>query len=171
MPSYSLPSDEYAFWDEHSQEDCLCSLFSDDDWHKIIYDIYGDLEWSKFLKEYSDYYKCYVLRRASDNNILAFIYIINEDLKWSTVTIHGGAVEACPVITRYRSYILMILALLDAGIKVRTNCSNTNLRAIRFNRSVGFVKYEESNNVISFWINKNRVLSSSIYKRLFGTSR
>lgn len=140
MSHPNFPFDNFVYWDKYSLDDNIFSGFSLIDLHKIVHDIDDENSWAKFLDEYQEYYKCYVLHRKSDSKALAFIYIINEDLKWNTITIHGGALAGCSVLERYRGYILMLESLLDAGVKVRTTFSNENLNASRFNKSIGFVK-------------------------------
>lgn len=161
-----FPFDNFVYWDKYSLDDNIFSGFSLIDLHKIVHDIDDENSWEKFLDEYQEYYKCYVLHRKPDSKALAFIYIINEDLKWNTITIHGGALKGCSVLERYRGYILMLESLLDAGVKVRTTFSNENLNASRFNKSIGFVKYCEFSGVTYAWINRRRLVSTAIYKRL-----
>ena len=166
MSHPNFPFDNFVYWDKYSLDDNIFSGFSLIDLHKIVHDIDDENSWAKFLDEYQEYYKCYVLHRKSDSKALAFIYIISEDLKWNTITIHGGALAGCSVLERYRGYILMLESLLDAGVKVRTTFSNENLNASRFNKSIGFVKYCEFSGVTYAWINRRRLVSTAIYKRL-----
>ena len=168
MPVKFLPFDDFVFWDNFSPKDKVFSWFSLEDWHKIVHDLDGDQPWASFLERYPRYYRCYVLRRKQDNESLGFVFIINEDLKWKTVSIHGGAAFGSSVFERYRGFILMISSLLGAGIKVRTAYSSDNVNAMKFNKSIGFVKYREIDNVIFAWINRNRLISMPIYKRLYG---
>ena len=68
----------------------------------------------------------------------------------------------------YRGMMLMIEAILSQGVKVRTACLVTNERAYRFLRSIGFVKYRTTAEVIKMWINEKRLRNSKMYKRFRG---
>lgn len=78
---------------------------------------------------------------------------------------HGGGWEK-PLLY-YRGYILMLQHLLEQGIKVRTYCSLSNIAAIRFDRSVGFVPYKYTDNEVFMWINTKRLKSSKLYKYFY----
>lgn len=167
MPLPILPFDNFVYWGKYSLDDNIFSGFSSVDLHKIVHDIGDENSWAKFLDEYQEYYKCYVLHRKSDSKAVAFIYIVNEELGWNTVTIHGGALAECSVLERYRGYILMLESLLDAGVKVRITFASENSNALRFNKSIGFVKYCEFSGIIYAWINRRRLISTPIYKRFY----
>ena len=60
---------------------------------------------------------------------------------------------------------MIIEALLNCNLKVRTKCALANITAIRFNRSVGFVPYRYTDTSVYLWINEKRLKGSVMYKR------
>lgn len=153
-------------WDLYDGES-LCSRFHVQEWNKMVSDIYSDAEWKKFLTEYNDVVKCYILRTNHDDKEIAFVYLYNESGSFDIVSIHGGGWNKSIglSILYYRGLILMIETLLKQNVKVRTTCMSSNTRAYNFLRSVGFVKYSSVDDVICMWINEKRLMQSSIYKR------
>ena len=135
--------------------------------NKMISDIYSDAEWKKFLTEYNDVVKCYILRTNYDDKEIAFVYLYNESGSFDIVSIHGGGWDKSIALSLlyYRGLILMIETLLVKNVKVRTTCTMNNTRAYKFLRSVGFVKYRFVDDVIYMWINEKRLMQSSVYKR------
>ena len=158
----------YVRWDDYAPSDRFLYTFKKEDWEKVSGEINSSDDWDRFVSENKEYFKCFVLRKGDCPNILAMLYLVNENLDWTVVSVHGGAVSGCSAVDMYRGYILMLEALLDANIKVRTACHVDNTKAIRLNRSLGFVKYQLIGEKIGFWINKKRLTSSSIYKYLQG---
>ena len=151
-------------WVPYSREEVVCGRYSLDDWHKAVHDINSDDQWANFLEK-SDFVKCFVLKLCSNDKSIAFVYTIQEDLKGDKLSIHGGGWES--PLMYYRGYILMLQHLLGQGIKVRTYCSLSNIAAIRFDRSVGFVPYKYTDNEVFMWINTKRLKSSKLYKYFY----
>ena len=60
----------------------------------------------------------------------------------------------------------MLKTLLAKGLKIRTSCIPTNTRAYRFLRSVGFVKYLQTENYIYMRLNEKKFRNNSIYKKI-----
>ena len=164
---FLLQNDELLKFRPYQSDDMVFSHFTRQETENIAAGIENDKEWADFLKKYVSYFMCIVPIRKSDNAPIGMAYLINEDLNWKKVSIHGGAWGGSPMLT-YRAYIILIKSLLDQGIKVTTTCSISNSKAVRFNRSIGFVKYRSSDDTVWMWINTRRLESTSIYKRLFG---
>ena len=160
-------SDTIVKWEVYNNE-TVCKNFPYDDWLLIASDIKNDDEWRDFVNEYGDFVKCYILRNCSNDKEVGFVYLYNESGNFDVVSIHGGGwgENLNSVLLYYRGMILIIDSLLNNGVKVRTNISVTNLRALRFMRSLGFVTYKTTDNVSYMWINKKRLQSSKIYKYL-----
>jgi hypothetical protein len=150
-------------WEPYAKGDVLCARFPLDEWHQLAGDVHSDKDWEDLVLNYSEFIKCWVLRRNSDNQSIAMIYILNEDDCWQKVSIHGGGWNN-PLLY-YRGYVLMLDYLLNKGIKVSTNCHLSNHSAIRFSRSVGFVPYRYTETEIFMWISAKRLKSSKFYKR------
>ena len=160
--------DDSVEWVPYMQtERIICNRFPLSEWHKIVADFNSDEEWHSFLAECKDYAQCYVLYRCRDNMPIAFSYYIQEDEKGQVVSIHGGAWGEKNTLLYYRGFIILIQALFDAKIKVRTACLKNNKIAERFIRSVGFVQYKETSTQYHFWINRKRLINSLIYKRIY----
>lgn len=157
--------DDFVKWELYTRADSLCVRFPLEVWNQIVEDIHSDSDWADFVENYSNFVKCFVLKKIATNTSIAFIYIFNEDGLWKTVSIHGGGWES--PIMHYRGYILMLKYLLEEGFKVRTYCQSSNLAAVRFDRSVGFVPYRYSGGKVYMWINLKRLASCEIYKRLY----
>ena len=96
----------------------------------------------------------------------AFIYAYIEDEKSLKVSLHGGGWISGNTLLNYNAYILLIDAMLEKGIKVRTACQLDNDIAMRFNRSIGFIKYYSSKNYHYLWISSERLHKSKIFKRI-----
>ena len=148
-------------WVPYSREEVVCGRYSLDDWHKAVHDIDSDDQWADFLEK-SDFVKCYILKLCKNDKSIAFVYTMQEDLKGTTFSIHGGGWENC--LMYYQGFMLMIKHLLDRGLRVRTYCQLSNPRAIRFVRSVGFVPYRYTEDEVFLWISERRLTSSNIYK-------
>lgn len=157
-------------WVDYKQE-AICSNFSNNDWQLIASDIHTDEEWRKFVVEYCELIECYILETKNDDKPIAFIYLYKDSISNNVISIHGGGwgKSIHLSILYYRGLIVMIRFLLNKGIKVRTSCQLGNDRALRFLKSIGFVKYESSDTYHYMWINEKRLTNSAIYKRLYGT--
>jgi hypothetical protein len=102
-------------------------------------------------------------------NPVGFVYVLKERKALNTVSIHGGGWNNTMTSTlfHYRGMMLMIEAVLSQGVKVRTACLVTNERAYRFLRSIGFVKYRTTADVIKMWINEKRLHNSKTYQHFY----
>lgn len=160
--------DDLIRWDSYNNE-YVCNRFSIDEWHKMVCDIDTETEWQYFVSEYSDFVKCYILRKIGCNEAIAFVYLYKESITNKVVSIHGGGWGKSVHLSLlfYRGLIVMVDYLLLQGIKVRTSCLVENERAYRFLKSMGFVKYYASDTKIYMWINEKRLKSSSVYKLLY----
>lgn len=154
-------SDGTIKWVPYCRGEIVCKRYSLDDWHKIVHDIDSDEEWADFLEE-SFFVKCYVLKHCSNNESIAFAYVMQENYEGTIVSIHGGGWGSSSL--HFRGYILMLKHLLEKGLKVRTYCHLTNTTAIRFDRSVGFVPYRYTKDEVFMWIDEKRLKNSKIYK-------
>jgi hypothetical protein len=152
-------------WEPCAENDVICARFSFDEWHRIVADIHSDEEWFEFLKENPDFVRCFVLKRCDDCHSIAFIYLLKEYDDERIISIHGGGWES--PLMHYRGYILMIRHLLCQGYKVRTYCKLSNLAAIRFDRSVGFVPYRYTEEEVFMWITLRRLEKCKFYKRFY----
>ena len=157
--------DSFVVWEPYHKDDHLCDRFSVEQWKQIAGDIKSDTEWGEFVGRYVNSIQCWVLKNRATNHPIAFVYLFNEEGCWEKVSIHGGGWEK-PLLY-YRGYILMLQHLLGQGIKVRTYCSLSNIAAIRFDRSVGFIPYKYTDNEVFMWINTKRLKSSKLYKYFY----
>ena len=157
--------DSFVIWEPYHKDIHLCDRFSVEQWNQIAGDIKSDVEWAEFVGRYVNSVQCWVLKNRATNHPIAFVYLFNEEGYWEKVSIHGGGWEK-PLLY-FRGYILMLQHLLRQGIKVRTNCSLSNIAAIRFDRSVGFVPYKYTDNEVFMWINTKRLKSSKLYKYFY----
>ena len=157
-------SDGLIKWEPFSREEKICERFPLDVWHQIVHDVDSDEEWGNFLEK-SQFVKCYILRKCSNNESIAFIYTMQENFKGTIVSIHGG-VWGSPLL-HFRGYILMLKNLLEQDLKVRTYCNKSNSAAIRFDKSVGFVPYRYTENEVFMWITEKRLKGTKLYKRYY----
>lgn len=157
-------SDSIVSWHPYVSSDVVRDNFQFEEWNKIVGDINSDKEWAIFLKK-TAYVKCFMLRNCLDNVSIAFLYVMQEDDKGEVISVHGGGWES--PLKYYRGYILMLKHLLCLGFKVRTYCRLSNLAAIRFDRSVGFVPYRYTEDEVFMWISRKRLEDSKLYKRFY----
>lgn len=157
-------SDGIIKWVPYSRNEIICGRYSLDDWHKAVHDIDSEEDWANLL-ENSYLVKCYVLKLCSNDKSIAFLYTIQEDYAGKIFSVHGGGWEN--PLMYYRGYILMLKFLLDKGLKIRTYSWLSNLAAIRFSRSVGFLPYRYSSEEVFMWINEKRLKSTKLYKRFY----
>ena len=157
-------SDGLITWEPFSREEKICERFPLDVWHQIVHDVDSDEEWGNFLEK-SQFVKCYILRKCSNNESIAFIYTMQENFKGTIVSIHGG-VWGSPLL-HFRGYILMLKNLIEQDLKVRTYCNKSNSAAIRFDKSVGFVPYRYTENEVFMWITEKRLKGTKLYKRYY----
>ena len=157
--------DDLIKWEPYTEKDVVCARFPLGLWHNIAGDINSDKEWCDFVLNYRNCVRCWILKKKSNNEAIAMIYLFNEEGCWEKVTIHGGAWG--PPLMHYRGYILMIKHLLSQGVKVRTYCQLSNTAAIRFDRSVGFVPYRYTEDEVFMWISEKKMRNSKLYKRFY----
>ncbi len=157
--------DSVIKWEEYNNEE-LFKNFSFDDWNLIVAGVETSEEWSDFLNTYRNWVKCYVLRTCLDGKVLGFVYLYNEKGNFETVSVHGGGwgKSLSHTMYYYRGLILIIEYLILQGKKVRTSCVLGNNNALRFLKSIGFVKYLTTVNAHYLWINEKRLHNSKIYK-------
>lgn len=158
--------DDVIRWDSYNNE-FVCNRFSIDEWHKMVCDIDTEIEWQTFLSDYSDFVKCYMLKKNNTNEAIGFVYLYRELPSSKVVSVHGGIWDSkTSSFLAYRAIFLLIEHLLSKGIKVRTSCLIENKRAYHFLKGVGFVKYYSSQTHTYMWINQKRLNRNPIYKRL-----
>ena len=139
-------------------------LFSNSDWRLIFPDVEDDAQLEAFLQLGCG--QCLVAYNSATNAPFGFIYVYMEDEIEHIVSLHGGGWMPSNTIFNYRAYMLLIEALLQQGLKVRTACEPDNMKAIRFNRSIGFVNHYTSKNYRYFWISEKRLYASAVYRWL-----
>ena len=161
--SILLPQDSFVEWRMRTNEP-LMDLFSESDWRLIFPDVEDDAQLEAFLQ--MDCGRCLVAYNTATLSPFGFLYVYMEDEKEQKVSIHGGGWVSNNVFLNYRAYVLQIEALLQQGFKVRTACKPDNVKAIRFNRSVGFVNHYTSKNYRYFWISEKRLHDSVVYRWL-----
>ncbi len=157
--------DSFVIWEPYHKDIHLCDRFSVEQWNQIAGDIKSDVEWGEFVGRYVNSVQCWILKNRATNHPIAFVYLFNEEGYWEKVSIHGGGWEK-PLLY-YRGYILMLQHLLEQGIKVRTYCSLSNIAAIRFDRSVGFMPYRYTKNEVYMWISEKTLKKTNLYKRFY----
>lgn len=158
-----LQQDFFIEWRRRTSEP-LIGLFSDSDWRFIFPDVEDDAQLEAFLQ--LDCGRCLVAYNSATSVPFGFIYVYMEDVKERKVSLHGGGWKSNNAFLNYRAYMLLIEALLQQGFKVRTACEPDNMKAIRFNRSIGFVNHYTSPNYRYFWISEKRLHDSVVYRWL-----
>ena len=157
-------SDDIIKWVPYSRDEIVCNRYPLDVWHKAVHDIHSDEDWANFL-EGSTIVKCYILKLCNNNESIAFLYTLQENIKGDIVSVHGGGWKYS--LMYHRGYMLMLKNLLDRGLKVRTYCQLDNPKAIRFSRSVGFVPYKYTDEEVFMWITEKRLKGCKFYHRFF----
>lgn len=158
--------DDVIRWDSYNNE-FVCNRFSIDEWHKMVCDIDTEDEWQSFLSDFSEFVKCYILKKNDTNEAIGFVYLYKESPSSKVVSIHGGIWDSkTSALLAYRAIFVLIEHLFNEGMKVRTSCLIENKPASRFIRGIGFVKYYSSHTHTYMWINQKRLNSNPIYKRL-----
>lgn len=137
-------------------------FFSDSDWRLIFPDVEDEEQLEAFLR--MDCGRCLVAYNTVTGVPFGFIYVFMEDVKEKKVSLHGGGWLSNNAFLNYRAYMLLIGALLRQGYKVRTACKPNNVKAFRFNRSIGFVNHYTSKNYRYFWISEKRLYASAVYQ-------
>ena len=130
----------------------------------IFSDVTSAVELEDFMN--MDCGQCFVAYNPASNAPFGFVYVYVEDEKSKKVSIHGGGWLPNHAMLNYRAYILLIEILLQQGFKVRTACKLDNMKAFRFNKSIGFVNHYTSKNYRYLWISEKRLHSSSIFQRI-----
>ena len=161
--SVILPQDPFVEWNMRTNEP-LMDLFSNSDWRLVFPDVEDDAQLEAFLQ--MDCGRCLVAYNTATLSPFGFLYVYMEDEKEHKVSLHGGGWIPSNAILNYRAYALLIDALLQQGYKVRTACKPDNEKAIRFNRSIGFVNHYTSHNYRYFWISERRLHDSVVYRWL-----
>lgn len=158
-----LPQDKYVEW-IHRNDENLIELFGVSEWLHIFSDIINASQFDDLMRSYCG--RCYIAHNLISNKPFAFVYLYIEDANKRIVSIHGGSWQQGNTMMNYHAYVIFIDALLKQGYKVRTACGLDNGRAIRFNKSIGFINHYTSTNYRYFWISEKRLHTSKIYKRL-----
>lgn len=154
--------DEIIKWEPYVKGEPVRNRFTLEEWNFIAADILSDDEWDDFIYNFPQYIKCYILKRLSNDDPIAMIYLFNEDNQWQTVSIHGGGWGNNSHLF-YRGYILMIESLILHGVQVKTSCNINNLVAYRFSSSVGFTTYQVDDNNYYMEIHLEDLRSSKMY--------
>lgn len=163
--------DNIIEWRRHCKEDNIFNKFQTNEWDKIISGFSSNEEWNHFLIKYKGIINCFSLYHTSNNRLIGFAFIIPEDYRRNIYSIHGGGCFRENSHLYFRGFICLLSYLLNNDIKIRTASYKDNNKAVRFLRAIGFVKYQETENAFKFWINRKRLQSSKIYKRIIQTSR
>ena len=154
--------DADTYWEPTSREDCISRHFTFEQWEYIMGKDFSEDIFFYFLENYPFYIKSYTYKRKN-GDVLAFVYIVLDVDRNNVVSIHGGGCSNYR--SHYKGYVMIIEALLNCNLKVRTKCVLANITAIRFNRSVGFVPYRYTDTSVYLWINEKRLKGSVMYKR------
>lgn len=157
-----VAEDSAIIWQKYQREN-LMSFFSDEDWHRIFLDVYTHEHLNEFFCRSTGV--AFVAYDKKSNSPFAFLYIYIEDAKKQVVSIHGGGWQHTNLLLHYHSLFLMLEALLSKNIKIHTSCIPNNFRAYRFLRSVGFIKYMQTENHIYFWLSAKKMRKSPIYQK------
>lgn len=160
---FILPHDSSVEWRRRIGEP-LIGLFSDTDWRLIFPDVENEEQLEKFMQ--MDCGRCLVAYNKGTSMPFAFIYVYMEDERERKVSLHGGGWQPNNAFLNYRAYIVLIESLLQQDFKVRTACELDNVKAARFNRSIGFVNHYTSSNYRYFWISEKRLCNSAIFQYL-----
>lgn len=168
LESFLLPRDQYVEWTRRNNEN-LMKLFNLSDWFHVFSDVTNVDQFENFMN--MDCGQCYIAYSLCSKMPFAFVYLYMEDCKHKIVSIHGGGWQQGNSMMNYHAYVIFIDALLKQGYKVRTACDLYNVRAIRFNKSIGFINHYSTTNYRYFWISENRLHSSKIYNRVVGIEK
>lgn len=162
-------NDSHIRYTVYNPYETIRDKFSANMWHNLIGEIETDDELRDFFLEYPNYTAGFIVKK--DNVPIGFVYIILEDLNKPIISFHGGAWHNSPsaAFSYYRGVYLLIKNLLDLGIKVRTSCLKSNKRAVRFLRSIGFVRYYIGQHSFYFYINRKRMTEIRFYRFLYRT--
>ncbi len=160
---FLLPCDDCVEWRKRSDEP-LMDMFKESDWLSIFSDVTSIEQFEDFMS--MDCGQCFIAYNPASNTPFGFIYVYIEDERQKKVSLHGGGWLPNNAFLNYHAYLILINSLLQQGFKVRTACDPDNIKAIRFNRSVGFVNHYTSKNYRYYWISGKRLKSSDIYKRM-----
>ena len=164
---YRIIAEDFVIkWQKYQGEN-LMSFFSDEDWHRIFPDIFTYERLCEFFSWSSGV--AFVAYEKKSNKPFAFLYVYIENSQKRIVEIHGGGWYSGSVLLHYHSLFLMLDALLAEGLKIRTACIPTNARAYRFLRSVGFVKYLQTENYIYMWLSIRKLKNNFLYKKMMKT--
>lgn len=164
---YRIIAEDFVIkWQKYQGEN-LMSFFSDEDWHRIFPDIFTYERLCEFFSWSSGV--AFVAYEKKSNKPFAFLYVYIENSQKRIVEIHGGGWYSGSVLLHYHSLFLMLDTLLAEGLKIRTACIPTNARAYRFLRSVGFVKYLQTENYIYMWLSIRKLKNNFLYKKMMKT--
>lgn len=166
--SFPLLSDNHVEWRIRTNEP-LMDFFKETDWLRIFSDVTNVEDLEDFMN--MDCGQCFVAYNPISNAPFGFVYVYVEDEQTKKVSIHGGGWLPNHALLNYRAYIMLIKTMLQQGFKVRTACKPDNLKAIRFNRGIGFVNHYTSKNYRYFWISEKRLLASPVYQWLMKKER
>lgn len=161
---------DYVEWRIYTKGNNVFNKFSSNDWNTIISGFSSNDEWEEFLIKYKDIISCFVLYKINSNEMIGFSLIILEDSKNNICSFHGGGWlgSSLGLILYFRGIKCLFNYLFDRNIKIRTSCYTNNIKAYKLLKSIGFVRYQEKNNIYSFWLNKKRFVRSNIYNYLLG---
>lgn len=160
---FLLPCNACVEWRKRIDEPVM-DLFKESDWLSIFSDVTSIEQFEDFLS--MDCGECFIAYNSASNTPFGFIYVYIEDERQKKVSLHGGGWLPNNAFLNYHAYIIFVNYLLQQGFKVRTACKVDNHKAVRFNKSIGFINHYTSKNYRYFWISEKRLASSDIYKRM-----
>ncbi len=158
-------------WREYSTNDTILCRFHSEEWNKIASDVYSEDEWRELLVNNRTYILSWILLYFDQP--VAMIYLLNEDMSWGKVSIHGGAWgrSFLHTLINYKGFILFLNELLNQDIEVLTSCFRDNIKASRFIRSVGFQNFHRDDEnmkdeKIYFYITHAMLKNTPLYRKL-----
>lgn len=163
---------ENIIWREYVINDSILSQFSTEEWLKIASDVYSEEEWRDLLVNNRAFIRSWILLYLGQP--VAMIYLLNEDMLWDKVSIHGGGwgKSFLHTLINYKGFILFLKELLERNIDVSTSCFKDNKIASRFIRSVGFQSLSRGSDEnikddrIYFYITYDMLKNTALYKKL-----
>ena len=145
----------------------ICDKMSIEKLHLILPNVNNEVELVEYLQKFPSVISCWTVHMRHNDEPLGFFLIEDCVENVPTVKLHGGGWAKNLLLTPlyFRTGILLIKALLNRGIKVRTQVDEENTRSQRFVKGLGFVKYRKYGRDIQMWISYKRIYKNKYYKK------
>lgn len=139
--------------------------YSANDW-KLIFESYDEED----LKDLQRCANVIILMWCDTDTAKAhgMVYLEEPYNDLGALHYHGGTWDHNPklFVEIFHSQIKLFNMLLNIGAGIKTTCGTKNIRADKYQKSLGFIEYDQDENLSYKMLDKDKFLNSPLVKRM-----